>query len=131
MVFFIYKWGDVMKQRKKDNIKTFYIKHRRGIWITIGIIGGVVLCFFGIKFYLRKPSLKQFFQESSLKTIKDKRDEIHKEYMSYTRNDNYRAGLCDLIGVLDREIRNRENNGQIPSAPGYHREHGRNLYKPD
>lgn len=120
-----------MKQRNEENIKTFYKKHKRGIWITIGIIGGVVLCFFGIKFYLWQPSLKKFFKESSLKTLKDKRDEIHKEYMSYTRNDNYRAGLWEMIGALDREIRNRANNGHIPGGPGYHREHGRNLYKPD
>ena len=89
------------------------------------------MCFFGVRFYLKQPSLEKFFKESSLKVIKEKRDEIHKEYMSYTRNDNYRARLWDMIGALDREIRTRENAGKVPSGPAYHREHGFGLYKPD
>ena len=120
-----------MEKGNEGKVKGFYQRHKKGIWITVGILGGFVLCFFGVKIYLKQPSLEKFFKESSLEVLREKREEIHKEYMGYTRNDNYRAGLWDLIGALDREIRNRENNGQIPSGPGYYREHGRSLYKPD
>lgn len=75
--------------------------------------------------------MEKFFKKLSLEVLKEKREEIHKEYMGYTKNDNYRANLWKMIEALDKEIRNRENNGQIPAGPGYHREHGYGIYKPD
>ena len=72
-----------MKNSKKDRLKNFMKKHKTKIYITMGVIGGLVLCFFGVKFYIKHPSLDRFFKKSSLDVIKAKREEIHKEYMNY------------------------------------------------
>ncbi|MBO5231765.1 MAG: hypothetical protein IJE00_06640 [Clostridia bacterium] len=117
--------------KKENKIKSFFKRHKKGIYITAGIIGGSVLCFFGIKCYLKQPTLEKFLKESSLSLLKEKRNEIHTEYLKYTKNDEYRNSLWNLLPILDKEISKREWDGKIPSGPAYHREHGYNLYKPD
>ena len=117
--------------KKQNKVGKFIREHKRGIYITAGVIGGLILCFFGVKIYLKRPSLARFLNDSSIDMIRSKRDEVHNEYLSYTKNDNYRNGLYKLLEVLDTEIRKRECAGKVPSPPSYPREHGHNLYKPD
>ena len=120
-----------MKDTKKKSESTFWKENKKGIFITIGIIGGAVLCFFCVKIYIKQPSIDKFLKDSSTSVIKGKRAELHTEYMSYTRNDSYRKELWNMISILDNEIRKRDWAGKVPAGPAYHREHGYNLYKPD
>lgn len=115
---------------KENRVFKFFEKHKKGIYITVGILGSTVLCFFGYKIFLKQPSLEKIIKNSSLSFLKDKRSELHAEYMSYTKNDKYRDTLSKLVSILEKEIVNRQNNGKIPSPPSYPREHA-GIYKRD
>lgn len=119
------------KKTIKGKIKEFFKRHKKSIYITLGIIGGVVLCFFGVKLYLKRPSLEKFLKKSSLPELRDTRAKVHTEYLNYPKNDQYRNDLWDTLSILDKEISKREWNGKTPTGPSYPREHGHNLYKPD
>ena len=116
---------------EKNNKKNFFKKHKKVIFITAGVFGSIILGFFGVKFYLKRPTVDKFLKSSSLDILKDKRIEFHDEYLQYTKNDNYRSCLWQIIEKLDKEISKREWDGKIPTAPIYHREHGHRLYKRD
>lgn len=115
----------------KNKLKDFIKKHKKGIYITAGVLGGLVLCFFGCKWYLKHPSIYQIIKKSTLDELREKRKKVHEEYLSYPKNDNYREYLLSLLPVFDKEISDREWAGRTPVGPGYPREHGYGLYKPD
>mgnify|MGYP007099016253 CR=1 FL=1 len=48
------------------------------------------------------------------------------KYDDATRNEAHR-----LMDLFDRVLSNKRNNVTGNCGPGYHREHGYNLYKPD
>lgn len=120
----------LMKEPKKNKIIKFFKEHKKDLYITVGILGSTVLCFFGYKFFLKQPPLEKIIKNLSLSDLKYKRSELHTEYMSYTKNDKYRDTLSKLVSILEKEIVSRQNNGKIPSPPSYPREHG-GIYKPD
>lgn len=118
-------------KRFQKRVKDFFTRHRKGICITLGVVGGVVLCYFGRKFYLKYPSLERIIKRSSLQELKCLRDKTHNEYLNYTENDGFRDDLWKILITFDKEIRKREGVGKGPSGLSIPREHGNNLYKPD
>ena len=118
-------------EEQQHPLVTFGNKHKKGIIITISIIGASVLIALGCKKYLDATAFERWLNKASLEELKEKRDLIHAEYMRHNVNDQYREDLWNLLPVFDSRIRQKERNGKAPCGPTYHREHGYNLYKPD
>ncbi len=73
----------------------------------------------------------KWFKTASNKELKAEREIVRKQFCSAGDNFQLAATLQNLLFLFDSVLSKREWEGKAPHGPGYHREHGYNLYKDD
>lgn len=73
----------------------------------------------------------KWFESASDSVLHTERERIRLTYCSSGNDISLATQLENLLSRFDKELSNRAWASQTPCGPGYHREHGFNLYKPD
>lgn len=73
----------------------------------------------------------KWFKSVSDSVLRTEREHVQLAYRSSGNDLSAATQLKNLLSRFDEELNSRDWAGQTPRSPGYHREHGFNLYKPD
>ena len=101
----------------------------------VGIGAGVGVAAFGIyKLLTGKGSQKysdKWFDTVSDEVLNSEREIVRKQFCSAGDNFLLAVRLEKLLRRFDSVLSKRAWGDEIPHGPGYHREHGYNLFKDD
>ena len=97
-------------------------------------IGAVITMLGAYKYFTRKEPQKyssKWFDTVSDEVLKSEREVVRKQFCSAGDDFSLAVKLESLLRVFDAVLSKRAWGDEIPHGPGYHREHGYNLYKDD
>lgn len=99
----------------------------------IGILGGLVVGGFGLYEVMKNKAPIKYSSEW-IKNLSDsdwenEREIIRQKFCNPKFDENVRIGFKKLLDLFDKIKSDRDWAGKVPQGPGYHREHGYNLYK--
>ena len=100
----------------------------------IGIIGITTVIGLAFKLLGTKEPQKysdKWFKTASDEELKAEREIVQKQFCSAGDDFQLAATLQNLLWLFDSVLSKRAWAGKAPRGPGYHREHGYNLYKDD
>lgn len=102
---------------------------------TLGIgIGAVIAGLGAYKYFTGKEPQKysnKWFDTVSDEVLKTEREVVRKQFCSAGDDFSLAVRLENLLRVFDSVLSKRAWGDETPHGPGYHREHGYNLYKDD
>lgn len=73
----------------------------------------------------------KWFEKTSDAVLKEEREVIRKKYCNAGTDCDLAGKMQNLLWRIDKELSKRAWDGEVPTRPSYHREHGYGLYKPD
>ena len=97
-------------------------------------IGVAALTVFAYKFFNPREPQKysdKWFETTSDEILKEEREVVRQQFCSAGDNFQLAATLQSLLWLFDSFLSKRAWGDKVPRGPGYHREHGYNLYKDD
>ena len=102
---------------------------------TLGIgIGAVIAGLGAYKYFTGTEPQKysnKWFDTVSDEVLKTEREVVRKQFCSAGDDFSLAVRLENLLRVFDSVLSKRAWGDETPHGPGYHREHGYNLYKDD
>ena len=93
-----------------------------GIFASIAALVALAGCFVDFS-----KSLSDYSDEE----LKTEREKLFRKFNDTSLDDSYRDSCLQRMHRIDDEQTRRAWGDREPRGPGYHREHGYNLYKQD